>query len=114
VLTQALSALIGLWAYVSPGVVGLDGRAETSAYVFGALALAVSAVAAFDILRGLRWANVATGLLLAATPAVFGFGGSGLVNALVCGAAIAVLALVTPPADMTRRGGGWSRVVRRG
>ena len=111
-LPQALSALVGLWVYVSPAVLGLDGRAETSAFVLGALAVATSSLAAFDILRGLRFVNVATGVLLVAAPAVFAFGGRGLASDVVSAAALIGLALATPAADMSRRGGGWSRLVR--
>jgi hypothetical protein len=52
------------------------------------------------------------GRLVAAAPAMFGFGGRGLVDDLLCAAVLVGLALATPSGDMSRRGGGWSRLVR--
>lgn len=110
-IVQLLSAAIGIWLMFAPAVLGYGGKAADSDRAAGPLAATVGIIAASEVMRPVRRANLVIGLWLVAAPFVVGFGGVALVNALACGAALAALSFVRGTVR-GRYGGGWSSLWR--
>jgi hypothetical protein len=89
--------LLGIWLFVSPWVLGYDSRSAIALNinVFGAL---IALLAAFDLYKTYAWAvvvNLLAGLWVAVSPWVGSLADRGamMVNSVVVGAAVVVLAL---------------------
>ncbi len=105
-LAQIILVLVGLWLMAAPDVLGYDGAAATSDRIAGPVLAAVSFLAAFQITRGLRWANLPIGAWLVAAPWVLGFPADATVSSMLSGAAALILAPIGSP-DQSVYGGGW-------
>ena len=58
---RLLSVAAGLWLLATPALVGYGGVWRTNDSIVGALVLSVGIMAMSDVLRPLRWINVALG-----------------------------------------------------
>ena len=110
---QLASLGIGLWLIVAPAVLDYGGIGATTHRIAGPIAAAVATIAMAEVVRGLRWLNLVTGLCVAAAPSVLGFVGAAAVNSATAGA---LLMLVAPQgaAVAGRYGGGWRALFRAG
>jgi hypothetical protein len=106
----ALAAAIGVLLLFTRPLFQADGNLAHAHHVIGSLVLTVISVAAAEVARPVRWANVALGAALVATPFVFDTG-SALLTGLTIGSGLAVAALSVRRGPIRERYGDWSRVV---
>jgi hypothetical protein len=102
---------VGLWLMVSPRVLGYEEPASSVSWIVGPIAASIAFLAAFPITRGVRWANVATGLLLASAAAVLDFPVAARANAFAAAAALVWFAAAAGTAP-DRYAGGWRSLLR--
>ncbi len=95
----------------APAVVGYDGTLADIHRIAGPIAAAIAWVAASKVLRGLRWVNVGTGVLVAATSWI---GPAELAVTAISAVTGIVLAAVAPlgASSGDRIGRGWSALRR--
>ncbi|HLT25321.1 MAG TPA: SPW repeat protein [Zeimonas sp.] len=90
-----IEVALGLWLVASPFVLGLEGTQSAAwAAMIAGVAIVTFAVDAFyypEIVE--EWGSLATGLLLLVSPWLLGYAPVriAMINAVVCGLAIAVL-----------------------
>jgi len=96
----------------SPAVFGYSEPLATSDYIAGPLVASVAIMAIWEVVRELRWLNVAVGTWIVIAPWVLRGPTAAAVNGLLTGTFIAVLAL-TRGSVRSRYGGGWAAVFRR-
>lgn len=109
--SAAFSAAIGIWLMVAPAVLGYAGLAATSDRIIGPLIATVGIVSLFEVLRPVRWINLALGLWLLIAPFVLGFPTDAAWNSVLFGSAVALLSLARGR-QKNRYGGGWSSIWR--
>jgi hypothetical protein len=104
-----VNLIAGIWMIVSPWVLAhvAETRPTWNAVVLGILIAAVAFSALFEVFAWQEWANVLFGGWLIVSPWVLGFSAvlMAMVNAVVVGAVVAVLALWALGTD--RDIGGW-------
>lgn len=94
-----IEVALGLWLVASPFVLGLQGAPAAGwAAMLAGVAVVTLAVDAFyypEIVE--EWGNLAVGLALGASPWLFGYDAVriAMINAVVCGIAIAALSFST-------------------
>jgi nucleoside-diphosphate-sugar epimerase/uncharacterized membrane protein len=103
----ALTVAIGVWLMFTRLTLDASGSMADADHLVGALALTVAAIAAAEVARPVRYANVALGLALLATPFVFDASAAHTASSIACGLALAALALRRGP--VRERYGEWSR-----
>ncbi|SUA77701.1 SPW repeat [Nocardia otitidiscaviarum] len=111
-IPQFVIAALGIWLMGSPAVLDYGAPAATSDRIAGPVLAAIGYLAAYDILRGMRWLNVATGGWLLLAPWVLDFPSAATVNSLVVGMLTLVLVPLTR-GPRQRFGGGWASLLRR-
>ncbi len=94
----------------SPGALEYGGVAATSSWIAGPLAASLGFLAAFEVTRGLRFAELPLGLWLLVAPFPLAFPTDALLVSLVTGALLAGSAFVAG-ARTNRYGGGWRALV---
>ena len=109
---QLATAAAGLWLMAAPTVLGYGGFAQSVDRMVGPIAVSVGVVAASGVVRGVRWLGLALGLALLIIPWPAGYGTIPLVNSLITGGVVVVLAFVRG-AVKDRYGGGWSALVQK-
>lgn len=95
-----VTALIGLWVFVTPfvlpmfGASSLDGLATGNFYILGILIAVVGLAEAYAYRLWEEWVGIVLGLWLLISPWVLGFSGMSvyMLDALIAGAIVAVLA----------------------
>lgn len=108
---RLLTAALGVWLMAAPAVLGYEGALRASDRIAGPLLVALSLVAAFQVMRALRWWTVPVGAWLLIAPWVLGAPAAALASDLLTG--VAVLALSVVRGRMTQRyGGGWAALRR--
>jgi hypothetical protein len=104
-----ISLIAGLWMIVSPWALAYQAEALPmwNAVVLGALIAAVAFTTLFRVFAWQEWATVLFGAWLVVSPWVLGFSAlsAAMLNALIVGAVVAVLALWALGSD--RDIGGW-------
>jgi hypothetical protein len=110
---QVISSALGLWLMLSPSMLGYSGMPAVSHYTIGPLVGTMAFIAMWEVLRGLRWINVALGVWLVISPLIFEHPTAALVNTLVVGLAIIGLASVGRPPSR-EYGGGWRMLWKEG
>jgi hypothetical protein len=112
VLAQLAAALLGVWLMAAPSLLGYPDPARLHDRIAGPLVASVAFVAAWEVARGLRRANLVAGAWLLAAPLVLGYGRLEALHSLVIG--IAVIGLACLGGRVTQRfGGGWRALFRR-
>lgn len=105
-----VSIVLGLWLAASPWALGFQAETNptSNAVLLGILVTIVALFALFGVEARQAWANIVLGTWLVVSPWLIGFSGlePALWNAVIVGAAIAVLALWALATD--RDVGGWS------
>jgi hypothetical protein len=112
-LSLLLTAVGGVWFLVLPAVFSMDihSSAADVAHLGGAFILTASIVAMGEVVRVLRWANVAAGLCIVALSPIVS-GASFVERAALAGSAIIVAALSVPRGPVTQRYGTWQPAIR--
>jgi hypothetical protein len=108
---RVISALLGVWLTVAPDLVGYGGTPATTHHVVGPLIVAVDIVAAAEVMRGLRWLNVGSGVWLLVASSWLGLASVPGVNGAAVGLGVAALALVRGRIRQ-QFGGGWREIFR--
>lgn len=108
-----LLAGAGVWLMFAPAVLDYGEPAATSDRIAGPLLAAIGFLAGFAITRGLRWLNLITGGWLVLGPWLLDFPAAAVVNSLLVGLAVLLLAPWGKP-DQSRYGGGWASLWKRG
>lgn len=100
---------LGVWLMAAPAVLGYAGTTAGSSDRFvGPLIASIAFVAASEITRPVRWANLAGALWLLVAPWLLGFPTSAVVNDVLVGLAVGVLSPLGKADLQARFGGGWS------
>lgn len=95
----------------SASVLGYEGAQRTSDVIVGALVTSTAIIALSEVMRPLRWANVAMGGWLLLAPWVLSAPLPAVVSSTISGLVIIGMGLIRG-AITTRFGGGWSAVMR--
>jgi hypothetical protein len=110
-LTLVASALLGFWLMAAPVPLGASGFAANSDFLVGPLIAVVAVCAMAEVIRALRYVNVALGLWLVVAPWVLdGATAASTANDLVIG--LVLIALSIPRGPILQRYAGWQRYVR--
>jgi hypothetical protein len=119
-----LTALLGLWVFLSPWIFAnadstvvapLTNGAEWNLWVVGAAVILLSVVAAIAYQAWEEWLTALLGIWLVASPWIFSFSDATAItwSTILSGAAITLVsgwtALVSPGVDTLSRTGGASR-----
>jgi hypothetical protein len=111
VWTLLASAALGLWLMASPALFGTVDRAADSDNVVGALVVTVAIIALADVGRAARFANVAFGVWIIASPWLLRGGTTTAVwNDVIVGVALILLSL--PRGPVRERFGSFQRYIR--
>ncbi len=112
---RVLGAALGAWLMAAPGAFGYGGTAGISDHVVGPIVVGSSVVAAWPVLRSLRWVGLPAGAWLLVAPWILGYYGTvAMENGSVVGLILVALALLGGE-EGNRFGGGWrSLLVRKG
>lgn len=106
------AAVLGVWLLAAPSVFGVDIRSSGAdvAHIGGAAIVVVAVVAMGEVVRAVRWLGVVCGAAIAVFALLAG-GGSGYVASLVAtGLAVAGLSIRRGPVRETYA--GWQRLIR--
>jgi hypothetical protein len=107
---QRLAFLVGVGLMGTPAVLGMGREAADLLHVVGPIAAAVGFVAASEVTRAVRHANLATGLVLVSAPAWVSLDLPGLLVCLITGVALAALSFAGGRTT-TAMGGGWRSLI---
>jgi hypothetical protein len=110
VISQLGSVLVGLWLMTAPSVLGHAGSAAAkNDWIIGPLVVTTATMALWQVLRAVRWVNLAFGAWMVVAAFVLGYRGPSLIGAVIAGLALVVLAV--PRGRISHRfGGGWRRL----
>ncbi len=109
---RLLSAALGAWLMAAPGVLGYGGPAGVGDHVVGPIVVASAIVAAWPVMRPLRWVGLVAGVWLLAAPFVLGYAAAPRINDLVAGILLALLSFMGGRTEKSF-GGGWSSLLER-
>jgi hypothetical protein len=110
-LARILSALLGAWLMAVPDVLDYTGAARINDSVVGPTVLGFSFIAAWQLMRSLRWVELVAGVWLLVAPWALGYELVPIVNSIVVGILLISFALVRGKVEQ-RFGGGWSSLWR--
>lgn len=111
-LPQMVVVVLGLWLMAAPAVLGHAGTTAGSSDRFvGPLIASIAFVAASEITRPMRWANVAAAVWLVVAPWVLGFPTAAALNDLIIGLAVGALSPLGKADTKGRFGGGWKSLL---
>ncbi len=116
IAAQITVAVAGVYLMAAPAIWGYAGAPEKIDRFIGPLVASFATMAAWEILRGLRWVNVGLALALAAlalSPWPWRHSGEVMISDVVCAGVIIGLSIVKYPRHQ-RYGGGWRRLLRDG
>ena len=104
------SVAAAVWLMAAPAVLGYGDPARTVDRIVGPLAAAVAFVAAWEVMRGLRWGNLLFSVWLLSAPWILGYGERATANGVGVGLVLFALGFI---GGRTRQrfGGGWSMLV---
>lgn len=106
---QLLAIAVGIGVMAAPDVLGLSEPVSNAFHILGPIAVAVGAMAASTVLRGLRRVHLVLGPAIAIAPLVLG--GETAAIAVGLGGGVALVGLAFPGgADPAQYGGGWRKV----
>ena len=110
---RLLSAALGAWLMASPDVLSYGGTAAFNDHVVGPIVVGSAVVAAWPVMRPMRWVGLVAGAWLLVTPWIFGYyETAALENSSVVGFLLAALALLDGE-EGSRFGGGWRSLLAR-
>lgn len=104
---QLAAAAAALWLMVAPAVLGFDGAARTNDRIAGPIALTISFVAAWEILRGVRLLNVPVGLWLLIAPWALGYDANAAIASDSAVGIVLIAGALLAGETSQAFGGGW-------
>lgn len=107
---RILNVIIGIGLLAAPDLLGYDGAARASHLIAGPSAAAIATIAMSEVLRELRWLNLAIGAWLVASPLILPHPTIALVVGVSSGIGLVLLSLVKGPIRH-RLGGGWRAAI---
>lgn len=107
-----LCVAIGVWLMVAPAVLRSGGLAATNDRIVGPIVASVAFVALWDVVRPLRWLNVAPALWLLVAPWILGYQDTVSTANSVGAGLVALASVVVRGPSRGRFGGGWTAVWR--
>ncbi len=109
---RIVEILLGVWLMASPTVLDYAGNAAgTNDRIVGPLVVSVAGIAVAEVSRPFRWCQIVLGLWLLIAPWVFGHATVPLLNDLIVGVLLIVLA--TRGGQVSEAfGGGWPSLWR--
>lgn len=107
IIAQILILAAGVWVMASPAVLGYGSPASTSNRIVGPLLITVGGIAAWEHVRGIRWAALPVAAWMVIAPWILGFPTDATISSLVVAAIVTVLTLISG-ATNGNYGGGWS------
>lgn len=102
-----ISIALGLWMMSASAVLGYGGRARTIDVILGALTASIAVIATTEVMRPLRWLNLALGVGMIVAPWVMSYEWMALANSTLVGLVVVAAAAIRG-AITTEFGGGWS------
>ena len=109
---RLIAAALGGWLIVSPAVLGYSGAAESNARAVGAIVVGASLVAAWQVMRSLRWVEAVAGAWLLVAPWILVRWYEALPTANSLGVGLALVILAFLGGKTTKNfGGGWISVL---
>ena len=110
---QAVACVLGVWLMAAPGALGYGGPARVNDLVIGPVAASIACMAMWQVLRALRWGNVALGGWLVLAPLILGYDSIAIGHSILLGGALAGCSFVR--GRIARRmGGGWRALATKG
>jgi hypothetical protein len=103
-----LTVAAGVWLTAAPQLAGYGGSAASVHHVFGPLIASVGCVACSEVVRGLRWANVALAVVLGAASLIPPFAAPIATFVALSTAGVVAALSALAPTPRGRFGGGWS------
>lgn len=105
------NALLGVWLMIAPALLSYEYPASQNDRIVGPIAATIAVVAIAQVMRPLRWLNLAAGLWLVVAPFALDYDVTrAIMNDVLVGAAMIVLAQIRGPIT-DRFGGGWSALL---
>lgn len=104
---QLLTVLCGAWLMASPAVLHFGRAARINVLIVGPLVAAAGVIAASEVTRPVRWANVILGGWLIISVWMFDHPTAVLLSDVITGVLVMALACVRGGVEQ-RYGGGWS------
>jgi hypothetical protein len=106
-----LVTTLGIWLTAAPDLLHYTGYAATNDHILGPLIASCAFVAIWEVMRGIRWINVALGGWLLLAPWLLGYGETiSIFNSLIVGISVTTLSFIK--GKMTHRfGGGWAALL---
>jgi len=105
----ALCVVIGAWLMLTRMTLGTEGGMANWDHLIGALVITLAVIAFAGSARPARLLMMPLALILIVTPFIYGVGAPALISSIICGVAIAVLALRRGP--VPGRYGQWDRLL---
>lgn len=107
-----IGALLGGWIIAAPAALGYSGAAEANDRAIGSIIVASSLIAAWQVMRPLRWVELFAGVWLVAVPWILvrWYEPLSTVNSVGVGLALMVLTLLGGSTSKSF-GGGWTSVL---
>ncbi len=105
-----VAALLGICLMAGPSIFGYGGVAADVDHTLGPLAVSIALMAASQILRALRWANVVIGGVLAASALLLARPSDATIAVIGIAVALAATGLVRGRIS-ERFAGGWSALI---
>ena len=113
---RLIAALLGGWLMAAPDVLGYSGvaAAANNDHAVGPIVVGASLVAAWPVVRSLRWVELLAGAWLIAAPWVLmrWYGWTPTLDSLGVGLALVVLAFLGAETGKSF-GGGWLALLQR-
>ena len=106
-VSQIITALLGVWLMVAPSVLDFTGPARLSALIAGPLAASIGVIAIFEVTRPVRWLNVIIGVWLLIAPLIISHPAAAVINSVMTGLSLGTAAL-RKGSIRGQYGGGWS------
>jgi hypothetical protein len=110
-VTAVLATVLGIWLTAAPDLLNYGGRAATQDHILGPIIASCAFVAIWEVMREVRWINVALGGWLLLSPWLLGYDQrAALVNSLIVG--LSILGLSFRRGIVRQHfGGGWASLL---
>jgi hypothetical protein len=110
-VTQLLATAFGIWLTAAPDLLAYSGRAATHDHILGPIIASCAFVAIWEVMREIRWLNVALGGWLLLAPWLLGYEHTAAIfNSLLVGTSVMGLSFIKGPTTQ-RFGGGWAALL---
>jgi hypothetical protein len=111
-LIRIINIALGIWLMSAPALLNYQGAAKNISIIIGALTTSLAIVACWQIMRSLRWANLAFGITLICVSLVMGFKFPAIINNAIAAVLLAGCAFSAGKVEEDKFGGGWPTVLK--